>query len=175
MHPCINLCINVGPSPRGGAGGGVQPDTSDVKFGCHRNPLAIPAPITRSGLYIRVGGGMGGRRVAPARASRRVRTFVRSRASCFVVSFRVCVSCFVCLFVSRFAFRVSRFGFVVSFRRVSFSCLCFGFVFCSYVCSTLRVGANWTVAVCGLGGYCQPSGCRLPASRAGAASGLAAT
>ena len=61
---------------------------------------------------------MGARRVVPARASRRVRTFVRSRVARFVSSrvafrFRVCV--FVCLFVSLFVF-----GFVFSFRRVSF-------------------------------------------------------
>lgn len=172
MHPCIRRCINVGSPPEVGAGGGVQPDTSDVKFGCHRNPLAIPAPITRSGLYIRVGGGMGGRRVVGARrVARFVRLFGRV-ASRFRFAFRVLV----------FAFRCSRFDFafvfwfcvLVSWFRFA-SRFDFVFVFCSYVRSMSWVGASWVDAVCWLGGCCQPGGCRLPASRAGAASGLAAS
>lgn len=172
MHPCIRRCINAGSPPGAGAGGGVQPDTSDVKFGCHGNPLAIPAPITRSGLYIRVGGVWVG---ASRRVARRVRAFVRSRASRFVSScfvFRVFVFAFVCLFVSRFRFCVSRFRFVARFV------LCFAFcvrVFCSYVCSTSWVGVSWVDAVCRLGGCCQQGVCCLPASRAGSASGLSAT
>ena len=112
--------------------------------------------------------------VASRRRARRV-VFARLFDRASRVSFRrVARFVFVFVFV-RFAFRVCVLVSWFRFASCLFCVSCFVFVFCLYVCSTLWVGASWAVAVCRLGGVWPLGGLCLPASRAGAASGLAAT
>ena len=142
--------------------------TSDVKFGCHENPLAIPAPITRSGLYIRVGGGYGrASRRAGARVASRSYVCSIARGAFRFVARRVlfCVCVFVCLFVSRFVFWFcvfvsSRFAF-----RVLVLCLCFVRTFvrrCGWALAGRWLCVGWVASGHWVGCGCRLGGCGLP-------------
>lgn len=129
--------------------------------------------LLRVAVYIYVGAGVWAG-VASRRRARRVvfaRLFDRARRVSSRRVSRLRFRFVLCVFV-RFAFSFLCFAF--SFRRVALCVFRFRVCVCSYVCSTLWVGASLAVAVCWLGGVWPLGGLWLPASRAAAASGLAA-